>query len=239
MYDRQSRQPITLQYLITRTRSSRGGPRSLSMDTDHSIRFSIISISLRDIFPVDRLNQPSSPINRSYLHHRILEYYFIARVVFDNDSSSPPLPFFKRILGLSLHIYIHIFFFFQQSAEIISFLKLRGTRLTVSRYSRSSFRYVETIPGEQIARGDVCRVPSVVLSRSPTISPRHRKLVALGRAEWTRGVQLRSSHNLPPSPPPLFVEEFTTYTYNLQHVPPPPRVAPFPRNDFLIRNVCQ
>lgn len=238
MYDRQSRQPITLQYLITRTRSSRGGPRSLSMDTDHSIRFSIISISLRDIFPVDRLNQPSSPINRSYLHHRILEYYFIARVVFDNDSSSPPLPFFKRILGLSLYIYI--FFFFQQSAEIISFLKLRGTRLTVSRYSRSSFRYVETIPGEQIARGDVCRVPSVVLSRSPTISPRHRKLVALGRAEWTRGVQLRSSHNLLPSPPlPLFVEEFTTYTYNLQHVPPPPRVAPFPRNDFLIRNVCQ
>lgn len=111
MYDRQSRQPITLQYLITRTRSSRGGPRSLSMDTDHSIRFSIISISLRDIFPVDRLNQPSSPINRSYLHHRILEYYFIARVVFDNDSSSPPLPFFKRILGLSLHIYIYIFLF--------------------------------------------------------------------------------------------------------------------------------
>lgn len=108
MYDRQSRQPITLQYLITRTRSSRGGPRSLSMDTDHSIRFSIISISLRDIFPVDRLNQPSSPINRSYLHHRILEYYFIARVAFDNDSSSP-LPFFKRILGLSLHIYIFLF----------------------------------------------------------------------------------------------------------------------------------
>lgn len=110
MYDRQSRQPITLQYLITPTRSSRGGPRSLSMDTDHSIRFSIISISLRDIFPVDRLNQPSSPINRSYLHHRILEYYFIARVVFDNDSFSP-LPFFKRIFGLSFYIHIYIFIY--------------------------------------------------------------------------------------------------------------------------------
>ena len=87
MYDRQSRQPITLQYLITRTRSSRGGPRSLSMDTDHSIRFSIISISLRDILPVDRLNQPS-PITDPYLRGS-LEYYFtVARVTFDNNPPS-------------------------------------------------------------------------------------------------------------------------------------------------------
>lgn len=86
MYDRQSRQPITLQYLITPTRSSRGGPRSLSMDTDHSIRFSIISISLRDILPVDRLNQPS-PITGPYLHG---SWNIISRLLALRSITIPP-----------------------------------------------------------------------------------------------------------------------------------------------------
>lgn len=73
MYDRWSRQPITLQYLITPGRSSQGGPRSLSMDTDHSIRPLIILISLRDICRViDRIN-----LRRSLDSRWIMEYFTV------------------------------------------------------------------------------------------------------------------------------------------------------------------
>lgn len=131
MYDRQSRQPITLQYLITPTRSSRGGPRSLSMDTDHSIRFSIISISLRDILPVDRLNQPS-PITDPYLHG---SWNIISRLLATLHSITIPLPsfsFVERILGLSLRFSLFLQPF-QQPAEITSFLEIKGN--TVNRFS--------------------------------------------------------------------------------------------------------
>lgn len=155
MYDRQSRQPITLQYLITPTRSSRGGPRSLSMDTDHSIRFSIISISLRDILPVDRLNQPS-PITGPYLHG---SWNIISRLLALRSITIPPsfLPLFKRTLGLS---YAFLFLPFQQIGRNHLVLEIKGN--TVNRFSvhRRHFghrRCVQTIPGEEIAGGDVCR----------------------------------------------------------------------------------